>query len=265
MKSSRLVIFSAFAFVFFTLAAVLNLNTSKQTIKIDKQSSALNFSTDLIRFSLAGYKRLSADILWITTLLESDTGQYKNKDLNNWMYMRFNSILELDPKFLIGYQFGAQYLSIIKDDLLGAEKIFEKGLSIYPDNYFLNYNAGFLYAFELNKPAKAIRAYERILAFPQAPAFLPSLISKLRFKEHKDLHLVFELVQENLRNTKDELMKLRLLTDLYAIKAEIDLKCLNNGETNCSHNDYNGAPYLYRDGRYHAQKAFKPYRLNDSQ
>ena len=264
MKSSRLVIFSVLAFLFFTLAAALSLSTSKQAINIDKQSSAVNFSTDLIRFSLAGYKRLSADILWITTLLESDTDHYKNKDLNNWMYMRFSSILELDPKFLIGYQFGAQYLSIIKDDLLGAEKIFEKGLSIYPDNYFLNYNAGFLYAFELNKPAKAIKSYERILGHRRAPAFLPSLISKLRYKEHNDLHLVFELVQENLRNTKDELMKARLQTDLYAIKAEIDLKCLNDGETSCSQNDYEGAPYLFRDGRYHAQKAFKPYRLNDS-
>src|SRR5690606_9895324 len=111
---------------------------------------------------------------------ESDLEHYKTKDLNSWMYLRFKSIIELDPKFLMAYQFGGQYLNIIKDDLEGSREIFEAGLRIFPNDYRLIRDAAFLYAFELEENQRAAELYERALTFSQAPIYFHSILSKLR-------------------------------------------------------------------------------------
>ncbi len=140
----------------FTLSGALNNKLTKPPLKIDKQDSALNFSNKFLKIGFAGYKRLISDVLWITTLLESDLKHYSRKDLNNWMFLRFNSISELDEYFLQNYLFGSQYLSIIKDDIEGSKVLFERGLHYYPNNYHLIFNAAFLYAFELGDAEKAL-------------------------------------------------------------------------------------------------------------
>ena len=133
--------------IFFAIAGVLNRNIVKPTFVVSKQQSALNINQDFINIFDLGQKRLLSDILWITTLLESDLSHYKGKDLNSWLYLRFLTISTLDPLFLQNYQFGGQYLSIVKDDLVGAKTIFEKGLKAYPNDYNLIFNIAFLYAF----------------------------------------------------------------------------------------------------------------------
>ncbi|MCO4755489.1 MAG: hypothetical protein KC478_13490, partial [Bacteriovoracaceae bacterium] len=150
-----------FAIVLFALAALLNRSIEKPPIVINKQDSAFNLQNSFYKFTFAGYKRLIADVLWITTLLESDTTHYKNGDLNNWMFLRFNSITTLDPKFLQNYVFATQYLSIVKDDPHGAAVIFERGINYYPNNYNLLFNGAFLYGFELREYAKATELFKR--------------------------------------------------------------------------------------------------------
>lgn len=118
-------------------------------IVLNKQNTALNVNKNLLLFFNIGNKRLISDLLWVQTLLESDEEHYGKNDLNSWMYLRFLSISLLDPLFFENYMYGGLYLSIVKDDVLGAAEIFEKGLIYYPDNYNLNYYAGFNYYFEL--------------------------------------------------------------------------------------------------------------------
>tara|TARA_B100001971_G_scaffold209115_1_gene232097 strand:+ start:1123 stop:1932 length:810 start_codon:yes stop_codon:yes gene_type:complete len=247
---------------FFAASAFLNKQISKPPIKIEKQVSAINFHDSFYRLLFAGYKRMVADLLWIATLLESDLSHYKRKDLNNWMFLRFKSITDLDPKFLQAYSFGGQYLNIIKDDVEGAAYLFDKGLSYYPNNYSLNFNGGYLYAFELAEYERAVKLYERIRHHPSAPKFIDSLIAKLKFKETGDLETTYKVLEEMLRNEKrDALLIKKLRKDLYAIKAMIDLECLNQNGDGCSRLDYNNEPYLFINGVYKAQTPFKPYEL----
>ena len=115
----------------------LNSILAQPSLKISKQNSAINVNQTFLNIFSLGQKRLISDLLWIATLLESDTDHYKSRDLDSWMYHRFNTIISLDPKFYNAYLYGGQYLGIVKDDLEGAADIYLKGLEQYPNDYDL--------------------------------------------------------------------------------------------------------------------------------
>lgn len=265
MKSKGVWSFGAFTIGCLLLSGIISSIFTKPNITIDKQSSALNFSDEFLRYGFAGYKRMLSDIIWITTLLESDLSHYKSRDLNSWMYLRFNSISKLDPLFYQNYSFGGQYLSIVKDDINGAAKIFEKGLKHYPNDYSLNFNAAYLYAFETGDYQRASKLYEKVKEFPQRPYYVDTLITKLKFEATGNISEAYDILFEMYQSEKDELIKGKLEADLYSIKAQIDLECLNNEsnrESKCERKDFLGNSYIYRDGRFKAQIKFKPYKLH---
>lgn len=245
----------------FGTSVFLNKRISKPIIKVNKQESALNLETSFYKIGFAGYKRLISDLLWITTLLESDTTHYKQNDFNNWMYLRFSSITSLDPKFLIAYQFAGQYLSVIKDDVKGAIKLLKQGLEVYPNDYQLNFTLGFVYALETEEYDKAAFHLERIQDMPQAPRFIRSIIGKLKYEATDNLDLAFNLNLELYETTEDEYLKAKLKGDLYSIKATKDLDCLNSNKGNCSKVDFLGNSYEIQDGVWRAKVPFKEYQL----
>lgn len=254
-----------FLVLFFTLlvaSGLLKNINQLPTIKISKQESALNFSHDFIRIFSTGQTRLVADLLWITTLLESDLDHYKNKDLNSWLFHRFNTITNIDPLFLRNYQFGGQYLSIIKDDLIGASNIFLKGLSYFENDYTLNFQIGYLYSFELFDYEKAYFYLDKVKNHPSAPRYIKSILNKLKFKSTGDLDLAYQLTKHTLSETTDQILIDKLKSDLYSLKATIDLDCLNiKKDSNCSKVDYDGNSYIFQNGKYSARKKFKEYNL----
>jgi len=246
----------------FALAGSLNSLTSRPILKLSKQKTAINLDKDLTSIFSLGQKRAITDMLWISTLLESDIEHYKSKDLNSWMFLRFLSIVTLDPKFLKAYQFGGQYLAIIKDDLVGAEKIYLKGLESYPNDYKLNFNLGFLYFHELNQPKKAIPYFEKIQNFERAPIFIKTLLIKIRHNSEKDIKLTFKLLSKLKETLQDEYLLNKVVKDLYALKAEIDLQCLNSKSKGCDYYDYNNNPYLERNGKYYDSEKYERYKLH---
>lgn len=267
MRLRKLVFTSHFklsfiGFILLCFAGFLNTNLNKPIINLTKQDTAINIDKDLLNFVSAGNRRLVTDLLWVQTLLESDNEHYKKKDLNNWLFLRFNTIASLDPKFYENYLFGGQFLAIIKDDLEGAKIIYEKGISHYPEDYLLNYNAGFLNYFERNDPAEGLKYLEKIEHHPRAPIFIRSIINKLKAATGTDLKTIFQLVLHHYESTQDKALKRKLRADLYAIKAELDLKCLNEeNNSKCDRMDLDGSAYIYQDGKYRAAKEFLPYSI----
>lgn len=241
---------------FLTIAGTIHHAFRKPLLVIPKQESALNINTNLLVLMSAGNKRLFSDLLWIQTLIESDLDHYKKKDLNSWLYLRFKTIQALDPKFYENYTYGGQFLSIIKDDLEGANDLYAKGLAQYPDDYNLNFQAGFLNYFERKNYALAKIHLEKIVGHPRAPEYLRSIINKLEYSITKDLSAVYELVLINYHQQVDSKLKHRLFRDLYSIRAEIDLDCLNNNLGKCRSVDLDGRPYVKRDGTFFTEKPF---------
>ncbi len=243
----------------------LTHNLAKPQIIVSKQQSAFNFDAHFLKFFNLGNKRLISSLLWVKTIIESDIEHYKGDPLNSWMYLRFKTIFSIDPWFLRGYRFAAQYLSIIKDDLEGASEIYKQGLSEYPNDYPLNLNAGFHYIYELGKIEEGIHYFEKIMTYPQAPSILTSIVARLK-SNLGDLETAFALILSKFQDMPDESPLKQIYQDrLYAIRAEIDLKCLNeqNNTRECNKLDFAKRPYIYetRWGKYRAQQEWTPFRL----
>jgi tetratricopeptide (TPR) repeat protein len=253
---------AAIGAILFVSAGVINIQNEKPALELSKQDTALNINSNLLVYMSAGNKRLLTDLLWVQTLIESDIEHYKKRDLNSWLYLRFNSIATLDPKFYENYLYGGQFLSIVKDDLEGADKIFDKGLENYPSDYKLNYNAGFLNFYEMGNFKEGLIYLEKIADSKEAPLFFRSIVNKLKLETGVRLEEIFNLVLHNFKSTDDQRLKTRLLADLYALKAEIDLKCLNNQKNECSYVDFNGNPYIRKGDHYYSPQTFMRYRIN---
>ncbi len=251
----------AFALVFFVAAGILNQKTPRPVPILSKQDTAININKNFLVFLSAGNKRLLTDLLWVQTLLESDLEHYTGRDLNSWMYIRFNTISELDPKFYQNYLWGGQYLSIVKDDLLGAADLMEKGVKYFPEDYRLNYNLGFTYYFELNDYQKGLPYLDRIKTHPKAPSFIPSLVVKLKVETGFNIDAALALIFEMMTMSKDESLVTKLTRDFHALKSERDILCLNAKKNNCETKDAYGVPYLNIGGKFHSRTPFIRYRL----
>ena len=248
------------AAAFFISSVYLHSTMKKPPIFITAQDSIKTLNTTFLRVISAGNERLLSGNIWILTLLESDLEHYKKKDLNNWLYLRFNQISELDPLFYENYLYGGLYLSIVKDDPNAAGLIYDKGLVHYPDDYALLYNAGFNSYFEQADARRGIFYLERLLNHPRLPEPMKSLIAKLKLQISLDYETAFAMVRENYENTKDEILRAKLYQDLYSIKAEKDLECLKERNAECEKKDLDGSPYVLKDGAYTTVKPFSPFR-----
>ncbi len=202
--------------IFLIIAGSIHSLSVKPIHKITKQEAALNFKDEMVLTFHVGLRRLISSTLWIQSMIESDLEHYNKSDLNNWLYLRFNTILKLDPLFKEAYTYGGLYLSVVKDDKTGAKDIFDRGLKQYPNDFYLSYYALFHYYFELKKPEKAYAIFLNIKDDPKVPFFIKSLMAQTA-KEQDDAKFAQELLNyaRKLAPTKDIKQKIdKRLKDL---------------------------------------------------
>jgi tetratricopeptide (TPR) repeat protein len=245
----------------FGLTIAVHKSFEPPEINVSKQDSARNINRDFLRLFSSGHKRILSSSIWIITLLEADDEKYRKKDGNSWMYHRFMSIADLEPDFYQNYLYGGMFLSIIKDDLFGAAELYERGLKKYPKDYSLNYNAGFNYYFEIGDYKKGLPLLENILDHPRVPWRIKFLVNKLKFEVTHQYDVALDFLRFNLTQTKDEALKQKIQSDIYALKAERDLKCLNEKKPDCEKFDEDGKAYILKNGTWITQKNFTPYKI----
>jgi tetratricopeptide (TPR) repeat protein len=253
------------AILLFSFHFYLTKKITKPTVIISKQDAVLNLNDNIFRFFSGGQERLLSSLLWVHTLMESDIEHYTGEDLNSWMYLRFNTITQLDPHFYDAYLVGGKYLSVVKDDIVGAKEIFEKGLFVFPQDFWLSLLNGFNYFFELGDPYNAILNYEVAVESPlmatHAP-YLPSMLARLKASEGAKEDAFRLLYQLYLLEPEDSRFREHQENTLYSIKAELDLECLNSSASNCSQVDFRGNSYILKDnGEYVAQDEWKRARI----
>jgi len=165
--------------------------------------------------------------------------------------------------FYENYRYGGQYLMIVKDDLLGADDIMQRGLKVYPTDYYLNWQLGFLHAIELNDVPASFEYFDRIKNHPLRPGFFDSFYTKIvaqKFDVKEAYQITLELWKTSPENS---MARKRLAHYLYSIKAQIDLNCLNQGLPKCNALDFEKMPYLRNDdGSWRAQKPVLKIKLN---
>ncbi len=237
--------------------------TTKPSLPIAQQQKAININSNLFKIFSLGQSRLGAGILWVETLLNSDLDHYEKGDLNDWMYLRFNTITDLDPYFYEAYLYGGIYLSIIKDDEEAARLIYEKGIKQYPDDFYLLLNASFHYYYELGDIDRSLDLLSKIYAHPKAPSFLPSLYARMK-STRGDLESALALVISLYHNSAEgSPQQDSYAHKAYALKAELDLKCLNSSSSKgCNHKDFFGNDYRKNgDGIFEAAEKWEPFRI----
>lgn len=248
--------------LFYSLTLIFNRAASPPPLDVSLQEKAINFDDSFLKFFSLGNKRLFSSVLWIQTLLQSDEAHYKGKNYGNWMYLRFLTISSLDPLFYENYLWGGMYLSIVKDDVLAAARIFELGLDKYPEDYKLNYHAGFNYYAEMGEYEKALPLLKKIVNHPKAPPILPFIVNKLEFETSGDYEATLAFLSLTLASVQgDDVLRNKLERDIYALKADRDLECLNKGSADCSHIDAAGNAYIFKDGKWMAQILYKPFKI----
>lgn len=135
-----------------------------------------------IKFFTLGYNDLLASSLWVRLLQDIDhceAGKFTADDfvlptINpdktagvlerqlkpskchlGWVYQMLHTISEVQPRFKLVYEPGATFLSLLVDDREGARLIFEKGLTAYPNDWMLNFKAGYHYLWEIQDASRA--------------------------------------------------------------------------------------------------------------
>jgi len=251
----------ASSLIFLVLALYLHKKSEVPKMLLERQDTAINVNSDTLRFISFGNKRILSSLLWIQTLIQSDESHYEKRDQNNWMFIRFKTIAALEPEFYYNYLWGGMYLSIVKDDLTGATDIYEMGLREFPNDYDLNYNAGFHYFFELNNHEKGLEKLARIESHPATPVSIKSIISKLKFEAHRDYDVTINFLKFNIEKTSDPIIKKKFEKDLYTVETLRDLDCLNSKKADCSLIDPGGVPYIKKDGRWKSAVDQGKYQL----
>lgn len=258
-NNNFLIIIAALLFIG---ASYLHQSKSRPLLEIGMQERALNVNKDLLRILSLGNKRTISSVLWVQTLMESDAEHYQKQNNSNWMFLRFDTISSLDPLFYQNYLWGGTYLSVIKNDMIGASNIFDQGLKYYPDDYELNYRQGFNYYFELGEFEKGLKYLEKIAEHPKTPLSIKLIINKLRFETSANYDFALSYLASNIQKEKDEVLLHKLISDFYALKAERDLNCLNGEGKSCDYRDAEGNNYLKTSQGWIAAKTYRPYRIH---
>lgn len=248
-------------FIFFVTINLLYIPTKKPKLIIDLQKEVVNINPDFVKVISLGQNRLISSFLWISTLLKADLKHYEKDDYNNWMFLRLKLVTALSPMFYQGYLYGGVYLSIIKDDEIGAKYIYDKGIEKYPYDHPLLFNSGFHHFSELSDYPAAISLFQRALDNGATQPFLPTLLARLKSGEGNLIDARYLLLNTLKTTPKRSPIYKKIILALYAINAELDLECLNSSKLNCSSNDYFGNRYIQTNGKYLAVKEWQKYRI----
>lgn len=127
----------------------------------------------LKRFSF-GFENALADWMWIRLAYSAEHTPISSNQLS-WEYAQAETITTLDPKFQWAYHFGSIYLSVFRQDKLGAKYLLQKWVKQEPTNWRAHYFLGFHLYSELNEYEGAAQEILLAARLPGAPSYLPAL------------------------------------------------------------------------------------------
>lgn len=182
------------------IALVAYANASHETKKPEPPLAFLLPPSDIHLFTL-GYDEVMADILWIRLLQDFDfcekvhstdssivrtgpgteAGTSKAMCEAGWVYHMLDSITELAPRFREAYESGAISLSIIVDDREGARRILDKAVVQFPNDWRLNFLAGYHYLYEIKDVETAAQRMAKAAA-SGGPPWVAALAGRLYTK-----------------------------------------------------------------------------------
>jgi len=210
------------------VAFFLNYLFPTPPIFISPQESSLILKENILDTFNMGQERALSSFLWTQTMAQSDLEHYQKQDLNSWMFLRFSSILTLDPQFYECYTTAAQYLAIVKNDLTGAFEILKKAREKFPFDFWIFYFSGHFTYFEKKDSAESLVFFNQAIKNAERlqfviPSYISFFIAKVKSQEIGTEEAIFFLTHEYERVSKDKNISLEI-KEAYQKKIERYLK-----------------------------------------
>jgi len=187
----------------------------------------LNSPKWIKRLSL-GYTGLLADIYW-TRAVQYFGGKHVTAAAKDYrlLYPLLEITTELDPKLIVAYQFGANFLAPKPPDGAGqpeqAIALVEHGIKNNPDNWKLYYELGFVYYYMESKDyAKAAESFERGAKVPNAHPFLRILAAQMA-QHAGEIQTSRMLWQTAYATTQDPMVRDNAIAHLRALQVDEDV------------------------------------------
>jgi len=167
--------------VFLTLSAVAqNWMDARRRAPQPVEETLYVSSGDALKSASLGFDGLTADIYWIRTLLyfgekfeqQRGANQYFDVSKLELLEPMLNITVELDPKYIAAYRFGAVFLPEINAD--AATRFVERGIRNNPDEWRLYQDLGFV-QWRRNRFRESAEAYARGSRLPGAPAWMQAM------------------------------------------------------------------------------------------
>lgn len=100
-----------------------------------------------------GYREAAADLVWMRALVYYGEGLVNRMEMRH-VYEFAGAVLTLDPEFLAAYRWSStavayQTTAAPVEDLEAEARLLERGVTHFPDNGEMAWNAGSFWAFEL--------------------------------------------------------------------------------------------------------------------
>jgi len=121
-----------------------------------------------------GFDNLIADLIWIQLLQVASHEKLKDGKVS-WEYAQLEAITTLDPHFEHAYRFGSAFLSVFREDNLGAKLLLEKWVKYRRNLWITHYLLGYHLYFEMNDYAAASKEMLTAASMENAPVWLASL------------------------------------------------------------------------------------------
>ena len=175
-----------------------------------------------------GYTGLLADIYW-TRAVQYFGGKHVTAAAKDYrlLYPLLEITTELDPKLIVAYQFGANFLAPKPPDGAGqpeqAIALVEHGIKNNPDNWKLYYELGFVYYYMESKDyAKAAESFERGAKVPNAHPFLRILAAQMA-QHAGEIQTSRMLWQTAYATTQDPMVRDNATAHLRALQVDEDV------------------------------------------
>jgi len=167
-----------------------------------------------------GFSESVADSLWMRSLQDLD---YCNEKLaakrckgESWLYHVYDVASDLSPRFRSLYSMGSLALSILVSDVEGGEKLLDKGIQNFPDDWILLYRASYHAIYETGNKKKAAELLARA-GRAGAPPWVYSLAGRI-YSEEGAVELAEKLLIEMKESKQDEVIIQRLEAKIASIK-----------------------------------------------
>jgi hypothetical protein len=185
-----------------SLAVLLNGQLSRisksatlEEAKDSKSSVSFRWHPNLYRILSSGHVPSSVDWLLIRFLVDSNIAKIRN-DEETEVFRILDLATELDPAFFSLYAAGANYLTVVKNDRVGARRLLEKGRAFqneklknysesfvdthWADRWRIGFILGYVYLFEFQDLRKAAEVYDETRKIPGIPTMVRKMAERIQ-------------------------------------------------------------------------------------